>query len=349
MTKPDTEQLTSLRPMIWRGDHLLLLDQRALPRQESWLRLERGEQVAEAIRALVVRGAPAIGITAAYGAVLAARERARGAGDWLRAWREDLQRLRQARPTAVNLDWALRRMEAAAAGAQAPLEALEHCALEIHEADVSANLRLAESGAELLATGSRVYTHCNTGALATGGIGTALGVIRAAWAAGKLAAVYVGETRPWLQGARLTSWELSREGIAHQLVADSAAAWLMHSEGLDWIIVGADRVAANGDVVNKIGTYALAVAAHAHGVGFMVVAPTSTLDRDTAAGSGVPIEQRAPEELLSLGGMRIAAPGSRAWNPVFDVTPAGLVDALVTERGVLRNPAESGIEPLFSH
>ena len=349
MCNHETKDLTSLRPMIWRGDHLLLLDQRALPGQESWLRLERGEQVAEAIRALVVRGAPAIGITAAYGAVLAARERVGDGGEWLRAWREDLQRLRQARPTAVNLDWALRRMEAAAAGAGAPLEAVEHCALEMHEADVRANLRLAESGAELLGADSRVYTHCNTGALATGGTGTALGVIRAAWAAGKLAAVYAGETRPWLQGARLTSWELSREGIPHQLVADSAAAWLMQSQGLDWVIVGADRVAANGDVVNKIGTYSLAVAARAHGVGFMVAAPTSTLDREMAAGDEVPIEQRAPEELLSFGGTRIAAAGSRAWNPVFDVTPAGLVDALVTERGVLRNPGESGIQPLFSH
>jgi methylthioribose-1-phosphate isomerase len=208
----------------------------------------------------------------------------------------------------------------------------------IHAEDVAANRRMGELGAELLGARCGVLTHCNTGSLATGGYGTALGVVRSAFARGQLAEVYADETRPWLQGARLTAWELVRDGIPVTLLADSAAAQLMRAGRVQWVIVGSDRIAANGDVANKIGTYGLAVAARHHGVRFMVVAPTSTVDMSIVDGGAIPIETRPEEEVLNVGGQRVAAPGARAWNPVFDVTPATLVDAIVTERGVVLRP-----------
>jgi methylthioribose-1-phosphate isomerase len=218
----------------------------------------------------------------------------------------------------------------------------------IHDEDVAANRRMGELGAALIETGSGVLTHCNTGALATGGFGTALGVIRAGIALGRIYKVYADETRPWLQGSRLTAWELVKDGIGVTLIADSAAALMMKRGGVQWVIVGADRIAANGDTANKIGTYGLAVLARAHGVKFMVVAPTSTIDPATPSGEAIPIENRREEELLALAGQRIAARGARAENPVFDVTPAGLIDALVTERGAVLKPDTSKIHELLA-
>ncbi len=333
----------TIRAVDWRDDQLILLDQRRLPREEVYLALDEVEAVASAIRDMVVRGAPAIGITAAYGVVLAARARYAAEG---RAWREaiegDLARLAEARPTAVNLVWALERMRnraAALEGERDPAAALLAEARRIHEEDVAANRHMGELGAALIEGGSGVLTHCNTGSLATGGYGTALGVIRTAYAGGRVAEVFADETRPWLQGARLTAWELVRDGIPAMLIADGAAAALMRTGRVQWVVVGADRIAANGDVANKIGTYSLAVAARHHGLRVMVVAPTSTVDLAVVRGEDIPIETREASELLSLGGEPIAAPGIAAWNPVFDVTPAELIDAIVTERGVVRRPS----------
>lgn len=329
-----------VRAVLWSDTTLQLLDQRLLPQQEEMLRLESSAAVADAIRNMVVRGAPAIGITAAYGAVIAARRRF---GESARNWREgfdaDLEQLRQARPTAVNLGWALDRMAACAGGLEGdPVPALLTLASAIHADDIAANRRMGELGAALIGTGSGVLTHCNTGSLATGGYGTALGVIRSAWSANRLTSVYADETRPWLQGARLTAWELVKDSIPVTLLVDGAAAHLMKLGKVHWLIVGSDRIAANGDVANKIGTYAAAVAARYHGVKVMVVAPASTVDMQTASGAAIPIEARPESEVLSLAGQPLAAAGAVAWNPAFDVTPAELVDAIVTERGVVEQP-----------
>jgi methylthioribose-1-phosphate isomerase len=324
----------------WTSAGLRLLDQRRLPHEESYLQLVEPAAVAAAIRDMVVRGAPAIGITAAYGVVLAARRRVmESPREWQSGVLQDIKALAAARPTAVNLVWALQRMQRCLAmTGDDPVEALLAEARRIHAEDIEANHRMGEAGAALIMKDSAVMTHCNAGSLATGGYGTALGVIRSAWAAGKLRQIYAGETRPWLQGARLTAWELQRDGIPVTLLSDSAASYLMQLERIQWVIVGADRVAANGDVVNKIGTYQLAVACRHHGIGMMVVAPLSTLDRDIPDGQQVTLEERSPDEILQLEGRRIAAPGATAWNPVFDVTPAGLVDFLVTEAGVIAAP-----------
>ena len=250
--------------------------------------------------------------------------------------------LRAARPTAVNLQWALDRMHTRVAeGADADM--LEREAQAIQAEDLAANRRMGELGAALIAPGSGVLTHCNTGSLATAGFGTALGVIRAGFVAGKIVQVYAGETRPWLQGARLTMWELQRDGIPAKLIADSAAAHLMktssnQSGAVQWVIVGADRIAANGDTANKIGTCQLAICARHHGVKFMVVAPSSTFDAATPSGDRIEIEMRDPDELLSMAGQRTVVAGAQAWNPVFDVTPHSLIDAIVTERGVIERP-----------
>ena len=325
-----------VRAVQWQGDHLRLLDQRRLPQQEAWIECRIAGEVASAIRDLAVRGAPAIGIAAAWGAVLAA------AGDAAH-FETELAGLRRARPTAVNLMWALDRMAAAAcAGRDLALEAQA-----IQDEDLAANRRMGDLGAALLGQGVGVLTHCNTGSLATAGFGTALGVIRAGVAAGCIAAVYAGETRPWLQGARLTMWELARDGIDAILIADSAAAHLMQSGAVQWVIVGADRIAANGDTANKIGTCALAIAARHHGVRFMVVAPASTVDMATADGKAIAIELRNADELLTWAGQRHVVAGARAWNPVFDVTPASLIDAIVTERGVIECPDPQRMQTLF--
>ncbi len=329
-----------VRAILWREDALELLDQRRLPGETRYQRLTTATEVAQAIRDMVVRGAPAIGIAAAYGVVLAARMRhAENADRWRTVIADDLARLAAARPTAVNLVWALRRMERVMAGAgDEPVERLLAEARAIHAEDLAANHRMGELGAALLGARGAVLTHCNTGSLATGGYGTALGVIRRGYEKGLIARVYADETRPWLQGARLTAWELVQDRIPVTLLADGAAAALLRRGEVRWAIVGADRIAAGGDVANKIGTYHLAVAARYHGVKLMVVAPTSTVDMSISSGADIPIEQRAAEELLTLGGQSVAAAGAEVWNPSFDVTPAALVDALVTERGVVLAP-----------
>jgi methylthioribose-1-phosphate isomerase len=340
----------TIRAIQWRDDRLCLLDQRRLPEEEVWLYPVDAAAVATAIRDMVVRGAPAIGITAAYGVVLSAVQHRTSAGaDWREKLAVDMDVLGAARPTAVNLAWALSRMRRCLEGATGdPLAALLDEAHRIHAEDIEANHAMGELGAGLIEKGMSVLTYCNTGSLATGGYGTALGVIRSAWQAGKLGGVYAGETRPWLQGARLTAWELARDGIPVTLITDNAAAALMQAGRVQWVITGADRVTANGDVINKIGTCSLAIIARYYGVRFMVAAPCSTLDLSLDSGATVEIEQRGPEEVLSLAGRRIAADGAAAWNPAFDVTPAGLVDCLVTERGVVQRPDQAGLAGLVA-
>lgn len=333
-----------LKAIDWRDGTLYLLDQRALPFEENWQACHSAETVAEAIRTMLVRGAPAIGIAAAYGLALAVSERYAQGGDWQMALEEDFDLLVNARPTAINLFWALNRMRERLYrlkdGAD-PRAFMEAEAAAIHLSDREANLTMAQLGVELIRKHQgnlqTVLTHCNAGALATGGFGTALGVIRAAYIEGMIERVYADETRPWLQGSRLTAWELASEGIPVTVTADSAAAHLMKTKGITWVIVGADRITANGDVVNKIGTYQLAVAAMHHGVRFMVVAPSSTIDMNLASGDDVLLEERDDRELLEVAGRSLGA-GIDAFNPVFDVTPADLIDVIVTEKGVVERP-----------
>jgi methylthioribose-1-phosphate isomerase len=292
-----------------------------------------------------VRGAPAIGIAAAYGVVLSALQHYPDA-NWQASVANDIKQLAASRPTAINLFWALDKMQGLLAeNPDQPIPALLNLAEQIHADDIQANHAMGERGADLLGASVSVLTHCNAGALATGGYGTALGVIRSAHKRGQLQAVYADETRPWLQGARLTIWELAQDGIPATLIADSAAAWLMKSGKIDWIIVGADRIAANGDVANKIGTYSLAVLAKQHGVKLMVVAPSSSFDFTLENGNNIEIEQRNPQELLSACYQHQASLVS-AWNPVFDVTPAELITAIVTELGVVINPGINGVRSL---
>ncbi len=335
-----TEKHDQLRAVVWADGRLQLLDQRRLPQLETMLVLEDCRAAGAAIRDMVVRGAPAIGITAAYAAVMAARARFREEpGNWLAGFREDLDVLAQSRPTAVNLTWAVRRMWESAVKIEGdPEPVLLQEAVSIQAQDIQANYTMGRLGAAFIEPGSGVLTHCNAGALATGGYGTALGVIRSAWSEGRLAQVFADETRPWLQGARLTAWELLRDGIPVSLIVDGAAAHLMKSGRVQWVIVGSDRIAANGDVANKIGTYSAAIAARHHGVRFMVVAPTSTIDMTATTGDRIPIETRAASEVLELAGQQTAAAGATAWNPAFDITPAALVDVLVTEKGVVEHP-----------
>ena len=339
----------NIQPVKWRNDNLVLLDQRRLPDREEELIIETVEEVTRAITDLVVRGAPAIGIAAAYGVVLAARSRlAEGDGQWRSLLSRDLEFLAAARPTAVNLAWAVRRMRACMVDVPESelLARLLDEACAIHAQDIDANQQMGMLGAGLIDPGSSVLTHCNAGALATGGYGTALGVIRSAWQAGKLTRIFADETRPWLQGSRLTAWELARSEIPVTVIADSAAATLMREGLVQWVVVGADRIAANGDVINKIGTYSLAILAKAHGIRFMVVAPTSTIDPGTGTGEQVPIEVREWTELWAATGSDTLPQGVDVLNRVFDVTPAELISAIVTEKGVLTPVSGPGIESL---
>lgn len=341
----------SIRAIEWRDNSLYLLDQRHLPHEERYIEYSDCAAVAEAITDMVVRGAPAIGITAAFGAVLAARARYNDdRSNWQTLIKSDLDMLRAARPTAVNLAWAVDKMAliiATFTDDMDPVPTLLSVARGVHEDDIAACRFMGELGASLIAPDAGVLTHCNTGSLATGGYGTALGVIRAGVAAGRINAVYADETRPWLQGARLTAWELVKDGIPVTLIADGAAAALMSAGRVQWVIVGSDRIAANGDVANKIGTYSAAVNARHHGAKFMVVAPTSTIDLHTATGADIPIEERDTAEVLGCAGNPIAPSGAKAWNPAFDVTPAHLVDAIVTEKGVVEQPNEGKIAALM--
>lgn len=314
-------------PLRWTGETLLLLDQRLLPAEERWVDCRNEDEVAAAIRDMIVRGAPAIGVAAAFGMALAAkhgRDLSAAAGV-----------LKRSRPTAVNLAWAVDRM-LRARGSLAEAEAI------LHE-DVEANMRMGRYGAELLGATATVLTHCNAGALATGGYGTALGVIRAAVESGKKIAVFADETRPYLQGARLTAWELQREGIDVTLITDNMSGHFFQQGKFDAVIVGADRIAANGDTANKIGTYTVAVLASVHDVPFYVAAPVSTIDIDTPSGEAIPIEERSAEEVVSAFGKRIAPEGVAVRHPAFDVTPARLITAIITDRGVLRPPYDASI------
>jgi methylthioribose-1-phosphate isomerase len=317
-------------PLRFDDGALHVLDQRRLPAEEVWLRCERTEQVAEAIRDMAVRGAPAIGLAAAYGLALAG-ERFEPAAELLAS----------TRPTAVNLAWAIER--AREAFRRGGSDAVAELALRLEREQRAADSRLAELGADRFGPAERALTHCNTGALATGGYGTAGGVLRAAWERGRLQQVWVSETRPLLQGARLTAWELARQGIPFRLVTDSSAGALMERGLVDRVVVGADRVAANGDVANKIGTYPLALLAHRHGIPFDVAVPLSTLDPETPNGAAIPIEERDQEEVLRVLDRRLAPPGATAFNAAFDVTPAELVSAIITEAGALEPPYAQSI------
>lgn len=344
------KQTDSIQPIIWRDNTLYLIDQRRLPQEQIWLEFDHPDDVTKAIQDMVVRGAPAIGIAAAYGVVLAARQAWNvAAASWKQAMTAPLARLEESRPTAVNLFWAIERMAhlyKTLPDSESAEAALLAEAQTIHAEDIAANHVMGHSGSDLIEPGSTVMTHCNAGALATGGFGTALGVIRQGYADGKIVHVYADETRPWLQGARLTAWELQQDNIPVTLQAEGAAAALMASGKVDWVIVGADRITANGDVANKIGTYMLAVVAKYHGVKMMVVAPTSTIDWQLQGGDEIPIEQRSEQEVTMMNGQYIAPEGVPALNPAFDVTPAKLIDAIVTEAGVILSPSTENMKKI---
>ena len=331
----------------WDEGALVLLDQRELPAAEKYLRLHDVEGVAVAIESMVVRGAPAIGCTAAMGIALAAVTLlTEDSADFERALRPAFDRLAKTRPTAVNLFWALGRMRdvlrAAVSAPGATVSTVRGRLLEEAETilveDVETCHAIGREGLALIPQNARVLTHCNAGALATGGYGTALGVVRAAHEEGRIKNVLADETRPFLQGARLTAWELARDGIPVSVIADNMAGSLMQKGDVDLVVVGADRIAANGDVANKIGTYPLAVLAREHGLPFYVAAPCSTVDLSTANGESIPIEERGREEVANFGARTVVPDGVPVRNPAFDVTPARLVSAIVTERGVARDP-----------
>jgi methylthioribose-1-phosphate isomerase len=342
-----------VRALEWRDGALHLLDQRLLPARERWLTCTDIDSVAEAIRSMAVRGAPAIGISAAYGLLLGLRQRLAEGGDWEVALEEDFQQLAESRPTAANLFWALNRMRERLLrlrDGDDVLAIMEAEAVAIHQSDREANLTMAQHGVDLIrrhqGNEQVVLTHGNAGALATGGFGTALGVIRAAYLEGMVERVFASETRPWLQGSRLTAWELAGEQVPVVVSADSAAAHLMKTKGLTWVIVGADCITANGDVASKIGTYQLAVLAMHHGVRFMVVAPSSTIDLNLESGEDIELEERAQSELLDVAGTRVAAQ-VEAFNPVFDITPADLIDVIVTEKGIVERPDTAKLAQLM--
>lgn len=319
------------------NDRVVMLDQRELPQREEYCELVTHGDVARAIGDMVVRGAPAIGISAAYGMVLAART---ASGEFSRAMAEAGAEIAVARPTAVNLAWAVARMLEVVAGiagrpAAERVEVLAAAARAIHRADADANREMGRIGAERVPDGATILTHCNAGALATGAYGTALGVIRAAHAAGKRIRVLADETRPYLQGARLTAWELARDGIDVTVITDNAAASFFGAGAIDLAVVGADRIAGNGDVANKIGTYGVACLCHLHERPFYVAAPWSTVDEDCPTGASIPIEQRSPREVTHVGSVQLVPDGVAVQNPSFDVTPARLVRAIFTERGAI--------------
>jgi methylthioribose-1-phosphate isomerase len=336
--------LTVIAPVRWVDDRLVLLDQRELPVREIERPYARWEDVADAIRTLAVRGAPAIGVAAAFGVVLAAgQSRATTFEDLHGDLDVAIKGLAATRPTAVNLFWALDRMRRTVDGlsGHAPDAVRTRLLAEaqaILDEDLAANRAMGEHGATLVPDRARVLTHCNAGALATAGFGTALGVIRAAHAKGRIALVWVDETRPVMQGSRLTAWECVREGIPHRLIADVAAGSLMARGEVDMVVTGADRIAANGDTANKIGTYSVAVLAKHHGVPFYVAAPFSTIDPSLASGASIPIEERDAAEVRRVGTQQTAPEASPVFNPAFDVTPATLLTAIITERGVFKPP-----------
>jgi methylthioribose-1-phosphate isomerase len=353
-TEPgDPRNAARVETLRWRDGALEMIDQRVLPMRLEYRRYDTAEGVAEAIRSMVVRGAPAIGCAAAYGIALAALGLSlRPRAGFLNGLEDAFQLLGASRPTAVNLAWALarqRRVTEALGAAEPPViaSALLSEAHAIRDQDIAANRAMGAHGAPLIPDGARVLTHCNAGALATAGHGTALGVIRSATESGKRVSVWADETRPFLQGARLTCWELMQDRIPVTLIADGAGASLMSRGEVDLVIVGADRVAANGDTANKVGTYPLAALAQRHGIPFYVACPLSTIDLTLEHGGLIPIEERAPEEVTGFGGTRWAPQGVGVRNPAFDVTPVQLVSALITERGVVHRPDREKLRALF--
>jgi methylthioribose-1-phosphate isomerase len=341
--------MTMLPAIAWRGRSLVMIDQRKLPGQEVYVHCRTYIQVAQAIEKMVVRGAPAIGIAAAYGLALGVMALGAESGRSIdRDFERIYLRLERTRPTARNLFWALERMKAVydrtrAEGLKAVRTALLDEAKAIEQEDADINRAIGRYGQALLADGWTVLTHCNAGALATAEYGTALGVVRAAAAEGKRIKVFADETRPFLQGARLTVWELDRDGIPVVLITDSMAGWFMRRGEIQAVVVGADRIARNGDTANKIGTYTVAVLAKENRVPFYVAAPTSTIDLALADGAGIPIEERGPDEVRTVGGRLVTLPDAEVRNPAFDVTPAAYITAIVTERGVHRPPYEKNL------
>jgi methylthioribose-1-phosphate isomerase len=330
----------------WKGDRVRLLDQRRLPQEVRYLDCKSASSVAQAIRSMAIRGAPAIGVAAAMGIALAAKKiPSRRPGDLRKHIEKICDQMRATRPTAVNLFWAIDRMKSIldqvhSYGIDEMRARLEEEALRIYEEDVEVNRKIGENGKILIRDGEGVLTHCNAGGLATAGHGTALGVIQAAWAEGKRFRVFVDETRPLLQGARLTAWELTQGKIPTTVLTDNMAGWLMKKGEINLVLVGADRIARNGDTANKIGTYGLAILSRWHNLPFYVAAPTSTLDNSLASGKDIPIEERAPEEVTHFGGRRITPKGVKASNPAFDVTPHSLIHGIITEKGIVRKPFE---------
>jgi len=342
-----------LSPLAWDEGQVILLDQRLLPSREVWHTCRTAEEVATAIRDMVIRGAPAIGCAAAMGLAAEARRLPDDPAQFAREMSAARAVLAASRPTAVNLFWALERQErvlarSLAQGVAVAREALEREAIAIWHEDIASCRAMGRIGAALIPDGATVLTHCNAGALATGGYGTALGVIRAAVEAGKRVRVLADETRPYLQGARLTAWELHHDGIDVTLICDNMAGALMRKGEISCVVVGSDRIARNGDVANKIGTFSVAVLAHHHGIPFYVAAPLSTIDRSMASGAEIPIEERPPREVTHLGTERLAPEGVPVRNPAFDVTPRELVTAIITEAGIAQPPGERTIAGLFA-
>lgn len=332
-----------------------LLDQTALPHQVVYLDIHTAQEMANAIETMLVRGAPAIGIAGAYGVVLSARSVFRPYLElnlFREQIRQDIQLLAKTRPTAVNLFWVLRKMEAVldspAVSPEELLEKLTKQALQIHQEDILACQQIGEHGASVVPRGARILTHCNAGALATGGYGTALGVVRSAFARDPSVQVFADETRPRFQGARLTTWELIEDHIPVTLVADNMSGYLMQAGKVDVVIVGADRITANGDTANKIGTYNLALIAHAHNVPFYVAAPLSTIDRSLTTGADIPIEERSSEEISTINHELICATGTKFFNPAFDVTPARYITGIITEKGIARPDYGDSLAELFN-
>jgi methylthioribose-1-phosphate isomerase len=338
----------------WKDDSVVMIDQRKLPASEVYVTCRTANDVAKAIKTMVIRGAPAIGVAAAMGIALGMRRsKATGTRQYTTEFQKTCDLMAGTRPTAVNLFWAIERMkaafsQAALAGASvaAITEALEAEAKRIHDEDVASCRAMGAHGATLVPAEAKILTHCNAGALATAGYGTALGVIRSAVEAGKRVAVFADETRPFLQGARLTAWELVKDGIDTTVITDNMAGTMMRLEGIDLVVVGADRIAANGDVANKIGTYAVAILAKEHNIPFYIAAPLSTIDLATPDGSKIPIEERNSKEVTHVGSAQLAPQGARIRNPAFDVTPSRYVTAIVTEHGIARAPYEESLAAL---
>ncbi len=340
---------STIVPFKWEDECFFLLDQRMIPWKENWLPCKSWLDCARGIADMVVRGAPAIGITAAFGMALASKECQKEEGNIFSCLKRIGEQMINARPTAVNLKWAINRIVKRLEGATINelYEKALYEAFLIWQEDILANIKMGKLGGELLPDEGGVLTHCNAGALATGGYGTALGVIRGAFKKGKKITVFADETRPWLQGARLTTWELMEDNIPVFLNVDNASGILMRTGKVKAVVVGADRIASNGDVANKIGTYNCACAARENGIDFFVAAPSSTFDKECKNGDEIPIEFRSEEEILNFGDMQIAPAGVKAYNPVFDITPNHLITAIITEKGVLRPPYEESISRLI--